>query len=117
MIIVMKPDATRQDIQKVEQRLLDLGFQTHPIYGEKKTVIGAVGDKSRIDPSNLARMVGVEAIVPIMKPYKLVGRELTKEPSVVDVGSGVRFGGKSWLSLPGPVRLKEKSRFTRWHRR
>lgn len=106
MIIVMKPDATKQEIQNVEKRLLDLGFHTHPIYGEKKTVIGAVGDKSRVDSSSLARMVGVETIVPIMKPYKLVGKELKKDPSIVDVGSGVRFGGKELVVIAGPCAIE-----------
>ncbi len=106
MIVVMKPNATKQEIQDVEKRLLKLGFQTHPIYGEKKTVIGAIGDKSLVDPSSLSHMEGVEAIVPIMKPYKLVGKELKKEPTVVDVGSGVKFGGEELVVIAGPCAIE-----------
>jgi len=102
----MKPNATKQEIQDVEKRLLKLGFQTHPIYGEKKTVIGAIGDKSLVDPSSLSHMEGVEAIVPIMKPYKLVGKELKKEPTVVDVGSGVKFGGEELVVIAGPCAIE-----------
>lgn len=106
MIVVMKPNATKQEIQAVEERLLKLGFQTHPIYGEKKTVIGAIGDKSLVDPSSLSHMEGVEAIVPIMKPYKLVGRELKKELTVVDVGYGVKFGGEELVVIAGPCAIE-----------
>ena len=73
---------------------------------EVKTVIGAIGDKSSIDASSISHMPGVEAIVPIMKPYKLVGRELHKEPSVVDVGGGVKFGGKELVVIAGPCAIE-----------
>jgi 3-deoxy-7-phosphoheptulonate synthase len=106
MIVVMKPYASKEEIANVEKRLAALGFQTHPIYGEVKTVIGAIGDKSRADAENLSNLPGVEAIVPIMKPYKLVGKELQKEPSVVDVGGGVRFGGKELVVIAGPCAIE-----------
>jgi 3-deoxy-7-phosphoheptulonate synthase len=106
MIIVMRANATKKEIQDVEERLYSLGFKTHPIYGEVKTVIGAIGDKSSIDASSISHMPGVEAIVPIMKPYKLVGRELHKEPSVVDVGGGVKFGGKELVVIAGPCAIE-----------
>ncbi|NLB41195.1 MAG: 3-deoxy-7-phosphoheptulonate synthase [Clostridiales bacterium] len=106
MIIVMKNNATIEEISNVEKRLLDLGFQTHPIYGEIKTVIGAIGDKSRVDPSSLSNFPGVETIVPIMKPYKLVGKELNKMPTVVDVGGGVRIGGNELVVIAGPCAIE-----------
>ncbi|HHU48504.1 MAG: 3-deoxy-7-phosphoheptulonate synthase [Caldicoprobacterales bacterium] len=106
MIVVMRPYATKQEIQNVEKRLTELGFQTHPIYGERKTVIGAVGEKSLADPSSLSHMPGVEAIVPILKPYKLVGKELKKDPTVVDVGGGVQIGGKELVIIAGPCAVE-----------
>lgn len=106
MIVVMKSYATKQEIENVEKRLTDLGFLTHPIYGEVKTVIGAVGDKSRVDPGSLSNLPGVEAIVPIMKPYKLVGRELKKEASIIDVGGGVKFGGEELVVIAGPCAIE-----------
>ncbi|HHY81484.1 MAG TPA: 3-deoxy-7-phosphoheptulonate synthase [Clostridiales bacterium] len=106
MIVVMKPFATKEQIENVERRLTSLGFKTHPIYGEVKTVIGAIGDKSRVDASSLSHMPGVEAIVPILKPYKLVGRELKKEPSIIEVGKGVAFGGKELVVIAGPCAIE-----------
>ena len=107
MIIVMKPYATKEEIANVEKKLVNLGFTTHPIYGEIKTVIGAIGDKTRVDTSNFSNMAGVEAIVPIMKPYKLVGKELQKEPTIVDV-EGVKFGGKELVIIAGPCAIENE---------
>src|SRR5665647_1188602 len=107
MIIVMKPYATKEEIANVEKKLVNLGFTTHPIYGEIKTVIGAIGDKTRVEASNFSNMAGVEAIVPIMKPYKLVGKELQKEPTIVDV-EGVKFGGKELVIIAGPCAIENE---------
>lgn len=103
MIVVMKPHATKEQIAHVEQKLVDMGYKTHPIYGEVKTVIGAIGDKS--DTGNIANLPGVEGIVPILRPYKLVGRELHKEASTVAVGPVV-FGGTKLAVIAGPCAIE-----------
>lgn len=107
MIVVMKPGATQQEIENVEKRLRELGFKTHPIYGEVKTVIGAIGDKRLVKEHNLSHLPGVEAIVPIMKPYKLVGRELKKQDTVVEVGD-VKIGGKKLVVMAGPCAVESE---------
>lgn len=105
MLIVMKSYASKNEIAHVEKKLEEMGFRTHPIYGEVKTVIGAIGDKSRVDTGNIANLPGVESVVPILKPYKLVGRELTKESSTVTVGPVV-FGGKKLVVVAGPCAIE-----------
>lgn len=107
MIVVMKPGATQQEIENVEKRLRELGFKTHPIYGEVKTVIGAIGDKRLVKEHNLSHLPGVEGIVPIMKPYKLVGRELKKQDTVVEVGD-VKIGGKKLVVMAGPCAVESE---------
>jgi 3-deoxy-7-phosphoheptulonate synthase len=107
VIVVMKPGATQQEIENVEKRLRELGFKTHPIYGEVKTVIGAIGDKRLVKEHNLSHLPGVEAIVPIMKPYKLVGRELKKQDTVVEVGD-VKIGGKKLVVMAGPCAVESE---------
>ena len=72
MIIIMKESASAKEIESVEKLLAEFGFQTHPIQGEKKTVIGAIGDKRLLSMNQILTMDGVENVVPIMKPYKLV---------------------------------------------
>ena len=93
MIIIMKESASAKEIESVEKLLAEFGFQTHPIQGEKKTVIGAIGDKRLLSMNQILTMDGVENVVPIMKPYKLASKELHKEPSVIEIGHGITVGG------------------------
>ncbi|GEA14351.1 MAG: 3-deoxy-7-phosphoheptulonate synthase [Moorella sp. (in: firmicutes)] len=107
MIIVMKPGATREQIEAVSERLVELGFKTHPIYGQEKTVIGAIGDKKALSSEAIINLPGVEKIVPIMKPYKLVSRELKETPSIVRVG-GVPVGGRGLVVMAGPCAVESE---------
>lgn len=111
MIIIMRNNATKADIEAMESRLADFGFQTHPIYGETKTVIGAIGDKRRLSMNQLLMMNGVENIVPIMKPYKLAGRELQTEQSVIAVGN-TTIGGEQLAVIAGPCAIESQEQFS-----
>jgi len=110
MIIVMKDNATMADVENVEKKLHEFGFKTHPIYGEVKTVIGAIGDKRHLNINTILLLPGVENIVPIMKPYKLAGKELKKTPTVVDV-DGIKIGGKEIVVMAGPCAIESESTF------
>lgn len=110
MIIVMNKNASRQEIDNVEKKLSELGFKTHPIFGEIKTVIGAIGDKRTLNSHAISSMPGVESLVPIMKPFKLAGRELKQEPTVVDVG-GVRIGGNEIVVMAGPCAIESETSY------
>ena len=108
----MKDSASAKEIKDVENILADFGFQTHPIYGEAKTVIGAIGDKRLLSMNQILTMDGVENVVPIMKPYKLASKELQKEPSVIDVGKGVTVGGNKLAVFAGPCAIESQEQFT-----
>ncbi|HHW07129.1 MAG TPA: 3-deoxy-7-phosphoheptulonate synthase [Clostridia bacterium] len=105
MIVVMTPSATEADIRRVEERLVELGFKTHPIYGQEKTVIGAIGDKKVLSMEAIIALPGVEKIVPIMKPYKRVGRELKPDKTLVRVGN-VTIGGDEVVVIAGPCAVE-----------
>lgn len=107
MIIVMSREATREQIDNVERKLSQFGFKTHPIYGEVKTVIGAVGDKKNLNTQLITSMPGVESLVPIMKPYKLVSRELKQIPTIVEVGD-VKVGGDEIVVMAGPCAIENE---------
>lgn len=107
MIVVMHPNATPEQIKSVEERLTELGFKTHPIHGEEKTVIGAVGDKKILSSEALITFPGVEKIVPIMKPYKFVSKELKQERTTVRVGS-VEIGGDELIVMAGPCAVESE---------
>src|SRR5690606_3213668 len=86
-------------------RLVELGFKTHTIYGQEKTVIGAIGDKKVLSMEAIITLPGVEKIVPIMKPYKRVGRELKPEKTLVRVGN-VTIGGGEVVVIAGPCAVE-----------
>ncbi len=96
MIIVMREGATQQQIEDVFARVQELGYQVHPVYGERRTVVACVGDergKSRLQALEL--LDGVENVVPILKPFKLAGVEWKKERS------SIRLDGKRWGMADG----------------
>ena len=110
MIVIMNPSATKEEIQKVENKLIDLGFKTHPIYGEVKTVIGAIGDKRLLDTQLITSMQAVENIVPIMKPYKLASKELHKEKTIITVGDA-NIGSDEIVVIAGPCAVEDEEAF------
>ncbi|CFY08674.1 Aldolase-type TIM barrel [Syntrophomonas zehnderi OL-4] len=108
MVIVMNIDATVEEIAAVNRRLEEMDFKNQVIHGVKKIVIGAVGDALNNNAlKELAQMPGVEKIVPIMKPFKLVSREAQAESSVVKVGD-VRIGGQELVVVAGPCAVENR---------
>ena len=107
MVVVMDVKSTLEQIDIVNARLGQLGFQTQLIQGVKRIVIGAVGDRTVDDLRDLQQMPGVEKIVPIMKPYKLVSREAQNENTVIDV-RGVSIGGNNVTVIAGPCAVENR---------
>jgi 3-deoxy-7-phosphoheptulonate synthase len=84
-----------------------MGYQTHPIIGVERTVIGAIGDergKARLQMLETSQ--GVERVIPILKPYKLAGRELRKEKTHVSAGTNAVFGGATVPIVAGPCSVE-----------
>jgi len=117
MIVVLKEGATKEQCAKVENKLKELGFQTHPIYGEIKTIIGAIGDKRSANKNIILAMDCVESIMPIMQPYKLASKEIYKTPTIVDLGDGVTIGGKKIVTMAGPCAIEGEADFLEIARR
>jgi len=108
MVIVMDINSSSSEIQAVNERLDNLGFKTQSIQGVKRIVIGAVGDQPTTDSlRSLEQMPGVEKIVPIMKPYKLVSREGREENTIINV-RGVSIGGESITIIAGPCAVESR---------
>ena len=108
MIIVMAPDATPEQVEKVEDTIRELGYTPHEIAGVERKVIGAVGDERGKDRLQyIETMGGVESVFPILKPYKLASREVKPTPSVIQVG-GVDIGGPAIAIIAGPCSVESK---------
>lgn len=108
MIISMKPGATKEQIDHVCEKIRSFGYIAHPIFGETRTVIGAVGSgNNRSALLALEGAPGVESVVAIRQPFKLVGRELKPDKTTIPVGA-VTFGGSQFVVIAGPCSVENR---------
>ncbi len=107
MIIVMQPGAEKVQIEGVESKLGEMGFSPHRIQGVGRVVIGAVGERKVVFPTGLEVLSGVEKVVPISAPYKLVSREVKGTSSVVNVGE-LEIGGSQIVVMAGPCAVENE---------
>jgi 3-deoxy-7-phosphoheptulonate synthase len=108
MMIVMGQGATEEQVAHVIGRIERAGAKAHLSRGEFVTVIGAIGDdRELIATLQLEGEPGVERVVPILKPYKLVSRDFRGPDSVVEV-AGRRIGGESFMLIAGPCTVESR---------
>ncbi len=105
MIIVMSPGATQENLDRVEQKLRQLGLRAHLSQGEDRTIVGVIGDKKTIANLQMNMMEGVEKTVRITEKYKLVSRDFHPMDTVIDVG-GVKIGGDRLVVMAGPCAVE-----------
>jgi 3-deoxy-7-phosphoheptulonate synthase len=106
MIIVLKPEATEQDIEHLVDRLRSLGLKSQITKGEERTVVGVIGDERVLQGQPLSVFPGVESVTPILAPWKLVSREFQAHDSVIDV-AGVQIGGPKITVMAGPCAVEK----------
>ncbi|MDQ1679525.1 MAG: 3-deoxy-7-phosphoheptulonate synthase, partial [Frankiaceae bacterium] len=107
-MIVMKTEATEDEIQAVIDRIESVGARAHPSRGEEVTVIGAVGDLEHVSRLGLEGAPGVAQLVPILKPYKLASHALRHgTPSVLEIG-GRKIGGEHFALIAGPCTVESR---------
>lgn len=108
MMIVMKAEATEEQIAAVVKRVEDVGCSAHVSGGEVLTVIGAIGDRDRVQSLGLEGAPGVDHLVPILKPYKLSSAQFKKgQRSVLEIG-GRRVGGDHFTLIAGPCTVESR---------
>lgn len=108
MIIVMRPEATKEELEKVTKHIKDKGLQCHISTGESRTIIGVIGDKKMICTLQMDAFEGVEKSVHITEKYKLVSREFRHEDTVIDIG-GVLIGGGHLGVMAGPCAVESRT--------
>jgi 3-deoxy-7-phosphoheptulonate synthase len=107
-MIVMKQDATEEQIQAVMARIEAVGARAHRSPGEEVTVIGAIGDLEHVQRLELEGVPGVEKVMPILKPYKLASSQIRHgEPSVLEIG-GRKIGGDNFALIAGPCTVESR---------
>ncbi len=107
MIIVMKKDATSEDVAHVVERLKSIDSEAHISEGRFRTVIGALGDRVRIQQLPWEAMSGVERAVPVLKPFKFVSRDFQEEDTVIEVRN-TSIGGGSFTPIAGPCAVENR---------
>ncbi len=105
MIVIMKPNATKEDIQTVVSRAESLGVQTHTIFGENRTVVALVGDLTRVSRETFNAMDSVAETMRIQEPYKLSSRSARPHDTIIEVGT-VRIGGPEIVIMAGPCSVE-----------
>ena len=105
LLIVMGPAATPDQTEHVVARLEEAGAQARISHGRQATVIGAIGQLENLVAIPLEGFPGVERVLPILKPYKLVARELSPDPTVIEV-NGRRIGDSAFGLIAGPCTVE-----------
>ena len=107
MIIVLKPDATKKQLAHVLERIKELGLKPMISKGTERTIIGVIGPEDALRAQPLEVIPGVEKVMPVLKPYRLVSREFKPESTIVNV-NGVKVGGKKVVIMAGPCSVEGK---------
>lgn len=105
MLIVMKADATQNDIERVLEIIEKLGFRPHPMPGAARTAIGITGNRGAVDPAHFENLSGVAEAIRVTKPYKLISKDLRPEKSVIKVGNA-SIGGGELAIIAGPCAVE-----------
>ena len=108
MIIVLKPGATEAEIEHLTQKIKERGLTPHLTTGKERRLIGVIGDERAIQNLPLSIFPGVESVLPILAPYKLVSREFRREDSVITLGEGVTIGGRQVPVMAGPCAVESQ---------
>src|SRR6266581_5060426 len=108
MVIIMEHSATEEQVQKVIETLVEVGYDVHRSTGVTHTVLGAVGvPRQPLDSTQLELIPGVREVVRISEPYKLVGRTFKSADTVVDI-AGVKVGGSEVIAMAGPCSVESR---------
>lgn len=106
MIIVLRPDATEAQVNHIIDKVKALGLTPHVSKGSERTIIGVIGPEDVLRVTPLEVFPGVENVIPVLSPFRLVSREFKKEDSVIDLGKGVKIGGKEVIVMAGPCTIE-----------
>src|SRR5450631_3977891 len=109
MLVVMQAHATAEDVRRVCDKIESLGYRAHSMPGAERTAIGVTGNKGEIEAGTLDDMAGVQEVIRVTKPYKLVSRDMKEENTVVSFpGTDATFGGPGLAIIAGPCAIESR---------
>ena len=109
MLVVMQAHATEEQVREVCRKIESLGYRAHSIPGAQRTAIGITGNKGEVEPGTLDEMPGVQEVIRVSKPYKLVSRDVKEENTVISFpDTGATFGGPGLAIIAGPCAIENR---------
>lgn len=107
LVVVLKSVATSDDVQRVADRVTELGLTPHISRGEFRTIVGAIGERTLEIQQQLEQLPGVDEVMAISQPYKLASREFHEADTVLDI-HGLRVGGPNVNIIAGPCAIESR---------
>ncbi len=109
MLVVMQAHATEEQVRAVCSKVESLGYRAHSIPGAQRTAIGITGNRGEVEPGTLEEMPGVQEVIRVSKPYKLVSRDIKEENTVITFpGTNATFGGPGLAIIAGPCAVESR---------
>src|SRR5437879_8968424 len=109
MLVVMQAHASAEDIRRVCDKIESLGYRAHSIPGAERTAIGITGNRGEVEPGTLDEMPGVQEVIRVTKPYKLVSRDMKEDNTVVSFpGTDATFGGPGLAIVAVPCAIESR---------
>jgi len=107
MLVVMQAHATEEQVRAVCRKIESLGYRAHSLPGAQRTAIGITGNRGEVEPGTLEEMPGVQELIRVSKPYKLVSRDVKDENTVVRFpGTDATIGGQGLAIIAGPCAIE-----------
>jgi 3-deoxy-7-phosphoheptulonate synthase len=109
MLVVMQAHATEEQVREVCQKIESLGYRAHSMPGAQRTAIGITGNKGEVEQGTLEEMPGVQEVIRVSKPYKLVSRDVKEDNTVIRFpGTNATFGGQGLAIIAGPCAVESR---------
>src|ERR1700740_3481769 len=109
MLVVMQAHATEDQVRAVCQKIESLGYRAHPMPGATRTAIGITGNQGEVEQGTLEDMPGVQEVIKVSKPYKLVSRDIKEENTIIRfAGTTATIGGKDLAIVAGPCAIESR---------
>ena len=109
MLVVMQAHATEEQIRAVCQKIELMGYRPHAMPGATRTAIGVTGNQGEVEQGTLGEMPGVQEVIRVSKPYKLVSRDVKEENTVLRfAGTDATIGGKNLAVIAGPCAIESR---------
>ena len=109
MLVVMQAQATEEQVRAVCQKIEKLGYRAHSMPGAQRTAIGITGNKGEVEQGTLEEMPGVQEVIKVSKPYKLVSRDIKQDNTVIRFpGTAATIGGLGLAIVAGPCAIENR---------